>query len=85
MEGRTAGKGRNESFPSFLAKQYEYFHYVEMAEKLHKDIAMLKARGLGISEVMASLAVRPYTTNRGYRSLLTAADSTKLNPLKAKV
>lgn len=46
VEGRVAGKGRNESFPSFFAKQYEFFHYVEMAEKLHKDVGILKARGL---------------------------------------
>ena len=46
IEGNTAGRGRNESFPSFLAKQYEFFHYVEMAEKLHKDVGILKARGL---------------------------------------
>ena len=38
--------GRNESFPSFLAKQYEFFHYVEMCEYLGNDVCMLKARGL---------------------------------------
>lgn len=38
--------GRNESFPSFLAKQYEFFHYVEMCEYLGMDVCMLKARGL---------------------------------------
>lgn len=41
-----AGEGRNESFPSFIAKQYEWFHYYEMAEKLHKDVCALKARGV---------------------------------------
>lgn len=44
-EGETAGKGREENFPTFLAKQYEWFHYVEMAEKVHKDAGALKARG----------------------------------------
>ena len=24
--------GRNESFPSFVAKQYEFFHYIEICE-----------------------------------------------------
>lgn len=41
-----AGEGRDESFPSFIAKQYEWFHYYELAEKLHKDVCALKARGV---------------------------------------
>lgn len=41
-----AGEGRNESFPNFIAKQYEWFHYYEMAEKLRKDVCALKARGV---------------------------------------
>lgn len=83
-EGSQGGAGRNEQFPTFLAKQYEFFHYVEMAERLHKDVAILKARGIGLSEIVACLAVRPYITNRGYRSLLTCAAEGKLTPLKTK-
>lgn len=79
-----AGAGRNQRFPSFLAKQYEFFHYVKLAELCHKDVAILKARGLGLSEIVAGLAVRPYTTNKGYRTLLTAASATHLEPLKNK-
>lgn len=45
-EGNVAGSGRIESFPGFLSKQYEFFHYVEMAERLHKDVCILKARGI---------------------------------------
>ena len=41
-----AGEGRNEAFPEFIAKQYEWFHYYEMAEKLHKDVCALKSRGV---------------------------------------
>ena len=55
-----------------------------MAERLHKDVAILKARGIGLSEIVACLAVRPYITNRGYRSLLTCAAEGKLTPLKTK-
>ena len=84
LEDSTAGSGRLENFPSFLSKQYEFFHYVEMAEKLGKDICILKARGIGLSEIVASLAVRPYTTNRGYHVMLTCAAETKLTPLKNK-
>ena len=84
QENSIAGSGRSENFPSFLSKQYEFFHYVEMAEKLGKDICILKARGIGLSEIVASLAVRPYITNRGYHSMLTCASETKLIPLKNK-
>lgn len=83
-EDAQAGSGREESFPNFLSKQYEFFHYVEMAEKLGKDICILKARGIGLSEIVACLAVRPYTTNRGYHVMLTCASDTKLTPLKNK-
>lgn len=34
--------GRNQSFPNFLAKQYEFFHYLEMCEYIGKDVCMLK-------------------------------------------
>ena len=84
IEDAIAGSGRNESFPGFLAKQYEFFHYVEMCETLGKDVCMLKARGLGASEMLASLAVRPYTTNKGYQVMLTCAAEAKLNPLRVK-
>lgn len=83
-EGVTAGSGREDSFPGFLSKQYEFFHYVEMAEKLHKDVCILKARGIGLSEIVASLSVRPYTTNRNYNVLLTCAAEAKLTPLQRK-
>ena len=46
-EDAVSGAGRSENFPSFLAKQYEWFHYLEMAEKTGQDAGALKARGLG--------------------------------------
>ena len=33
-------------FPAFLVFQYEYFHYLEMCEKLKKDTSVLKSRGI---------------------------------------
>lgn len=83
-ENSIAGTGRTENFPSFLAKQYEWFHYVEMAEKLEKDVGILKARGIGLSEVTAAMSVRPYTTNKGYSVLLTCEAEDKLQPLRDK-
>lgn len=80
-----AGKGRFEAFPSFHAKQYEFFHYIDLCEATKKDATLLKARGLGFSEMMACLAVRPYVTTRKFRTLCTAASDQKLTPLLTKV
>lgn len=76
--------GRNESFPSFIAKQYEFFHYIEICEYIGKDVCLLKSRGLGASEMLASLAVRPFITTRKFRTLLTAATDDQLDPLLDK-
>lgn len=46
VEGRQVGAGREESFPSFSAAQYEWYHYVEMAEILKQDCVALKGRGV---------------------------------------
>lgn len=83
-DNTVAGTGRVENFPSFLSKQYEWLHYVEMAEKLGKDACALKARGVGWSELTAAMSVRPYTTNRMYKILLTCEAEDKLQPLRDK-
>lgn len=83
-EQSKAGEGRTENFPMFLSKQYEWFHYVELAEKVGKDIGALKARGVGWSEMIAAMAVRPYTTTPKYNVLLTAAADAQLQPLLDK-
>ena len=38
--------GRVQGFPRFAAKQYEFFHYMEMCECIGKDVCMLKARAV---------------------------------------
>ena len=76
--------GRNESFPSFVAKQYEFFHYIEICEYIGKDVCLLKSRGMGMSEILADLAVRPFITTRKFRTLLTAAADDQLDPLLDK-
>ena len=72
VEASKAGAGSPESFPYFLAKQYEFFHYVELCEYTGHDVLVLKARGVGWSEIAASLGVRPYTTIRNYTCVYTA-------------
>lgn len=46
--GGTKKSKRATSFPMFLAKQYEYFHYLELCRKTNKDALVLKGRGLKI-------------------------------------
>ncbi|MGL4372521.1 MAG: hypothetical protein ACRCS6_01975, partial [Turicibacter sp.] len=61
-----------ESFPAFTNVQYEWFHYVEMCEKLGKDCIALKARGVGWSEMAASMGVCPYITKPDKTMFFTA-------------
>lgn len=39
-------EARSEDFPGFMAKQYEYFHYIELARKLKLDVLVFKCRGI---------------------------------------
>ena len=45
-----AGQGRGLIFPVFFSKQYEYFHYIEMAQILKKDVLSVKSRSVGQTE-----------------------------------
>ncbi len=75
---------RSVGFPSFLSKQYEFFHYLSMCEKTGKDCVLLKARGLGFSEILACIGARPFVTNWGYRTTYTAAAAGQLTPVLEK-
>ena len=66
------GSGRDVSFPSFMQAQYEYFHYIELAETLRKDVLTLKSRGVGWSEIQAAMGQSRYTTTSHYVSIFTA-------------
>jgi len=48
LENAIAGSGRNESFPGFLSKQYEFFHYFELCKVLKKDVCLFKATPFGV-------------------------------------
>lgn len=85
IDGAKASAGRTLNFPKFLVFQYEYFHYVEMCEKLGKDVGLLKARALGFSEMAASLCARPYITTPNYRVMASAFSEKHLKPLLSKI
>jgi len=80
-----SGEGRTESMPSFWAKNYEYFHYIEMCEHLNKDVISFKARGVGFSEMATCLGVRPYITTPNYQSIFVAFSEGLLEPTLSKV
>lgn len=44
----------------------------------------MKARGLGFSEILACIGVRPFITTRQFRTLYTAAADLQLDPLLDK-
>lgn len=59
-----AGSGRTVGFVKFFAKQYEYFHYIELCKRLRKNSIGLKARGVGFSEIAAAIGVNTYNCRR---------------------
>ncbi len=80
-----AGSGRQKSFPAFFVSQYQFFHYVDLAKRLHKHIAMMKARGIGFSEISASMAANQYTTVRQSVTMIACYDKGKLERTLSKV
>ena len=79
-----ATTGRVSGFPRFAAKQYEFFHYLEMCEYIGKDVAMLKPRAVGFSEILACLGVRPFITTRQFHTIYTAGADAQLQPVLDK-
>lgn len=77
---KQAGAGRKESFPEFFVAQYIYFHYIDLCEKVRKNAIGLKARGVGFSEIGASIVVNTYQTKRGTRCVIAAHQEDQLQP-----
>lgn len=46
IEADESGASRSEDFPVFIAKQYEYFHYLELCKKAGYDGLAFKSRGV---------------------------------------
>lgn len=67
-----AGVGRVIDFPDFYVAQYVWFHYLELCKQLRKNAALMKARGLGFSEMNASLAANMYTVRDNSTTLIAA-------------
>lgn len=85
ISGETkAGSGRSKGFPSFFVSQYQFFHYVDLAKKTHKHIALMKARGVGFSELSASMAINQYTTVKESITMIACYDKGKLERTLSK-
>lgn len=79
-----AGGGRRTDFPEFYVAQYEFFHYFELAKRLRKHAVLMKARGVGFSEINASIAACAYTVIRNSVTMVTCYDKGKLDRTLSK-
>lgn len=80
-----SGSGRKQIFPRFCVAQYEYFHYLELCKQLKKDAIGLKARGVGFSEIAASLVTNTYHCRKNSLCLITAQQQVYVEKTFAKV
>lgn len=71
IEVEKLGSGRTAIFPRFLVFQYEFFHYFEICRTLKKDVCLMKARGVGFSEINASICACIYNCFRESKCVVT--------------
>lgn len=76
--GQKSGSGTRDDFPIFFASQYAFFHYFEMAKRLHLHAALMKARSVGFSEINASIATNMFINIRQSETVITCYDELKL-------
>lgn len=81
---QASGSGTNNDFPIFFVSQYIFFHYLQLARVLHKNVCMMKARSIGFSEINASLSARMYTIIRQSRIMITCFNDTFLKTTFSK-
>lgn len=82
---KEAGKGRPEGFPLFTTAQYIWFHYLALCCKLLKNAVLMKARGVGFSEINAAMAAAEFTTVRESNTIIASYDANKLQKTLSKV
>lgn len=69
-----AGEGRLFVTPDFYVEQYKYFHYVQLCRFYDYDGCTLKSRGIGWSEINASMCANMYTWRQNTTSLIVCYD-----------
>lgn len=80
-----AGGGRRRDFPGFFVEQYKYYHYLELCKKLRKNCALMKARGVGFSEMDASLVANSYNSIQNTTNVVAAYDGNYLEKTLNKI
>lgn len=76
---------RTERFPSFMAEQYKWFHYYQLCEYTKKDACALKPRGVGWSEMAASMGLNTYSTRRKSKCIYAAQQEPQLSPTLQRI
>lgn len=71
-QSKKNGTGRRMEFPYFIVEQYKYFHYIELCRILKKNAVGLKSRGVGFSEIGASIVLNSYETRPESRCVVAA-------------
>ena len=85
IDVQLAGSGRGIIFPKFLVFQYEFFHYFELCRILKKDACLMKARGIGFSEINAAICACIYNCFRNSKCMVTTSLSNYLEKSLDKV
>lgn len=80
-----AGTSSLNIFPRFMSAQYEFFHYYELCRVLRRNVCMMKARGVGFSEIIASLCSNIYSCYKNSITIITAYAKTQLDKTLEKV
>ena len=84
-QNEAAGSGTEDNFPKCMASQYMFFHYLQMCRVLRRNACLMKARSIGFSEIMASIAARMYTAIKKSRTLITCFKDVYLKGTFSKV
>ena len=77
-KNKKSGAGTQDGFPTFFVSQYTFFHYFEMAKRLHLHCALMKARSIGFSEINAAIATNMFISIRQSFTIITCYDDKKL-------
>lgn len=77
-KNKKSGAGTTDDFPTFFVSQYTFFHYYEMAKRLHLHCALMKARSIGFSEINAAIATNMFISIRQSFTIITCYDDKKL-------
>ena len=84
-EQEKAGDSRSVIFPKFFTYQYEFFHYFELCRAIRRNVAVMKNRGCGASEMNASIFDCFFNCFKNSICLLTAFDSNYVNKTLDKI